>query len=169
MCQPKYLSNGGTPYLLNLSSEQLHQQAWQVIQPHFRAARQEAIAKYQELLISKQTSADIKQIVPAAYHGQIDTLFIANNLRYWGKFEPGTNSIQIDNDSTEENFDLLDFAAMHTFSQGGMVYLLPAEEIPDSESIAAIFRYPVYANSSPTKSYQLWNPHFIRSMEKTQS
>ncbi|WP_235595986.1 baeRF7 domain-containing protein [Mastigocoleus testarum] len=145
---PHLYSQGVTGNPENLSSEELHQQALQVIQPHFQEARQQAIAQYQELLSTKQASADVKQIIPAAINGQVDTLFIPNNLQCWGRFEPETNSIEIDDSSTKENFDLLDFAATNTFLQGGMVYCMSAEEMPDSESVAAIFRYPVYANSS---------------------
>ena len=38
-----------------------------------------------------------------------------------------------------------DFAAVNTFLQGGMVYLMAKEQIPNAESVAAIFRYPVHA------------------------
>lgn len=130
----------------NLSPEELHSSAWQIMQPHFQQARQEAIANYQELLGAGQASADLKQIVPAAYHGQVDTLFVAAEVQYWGKFEPETNSIEIEDNPTPENVDLLDFAAVNTFLQGGMVYLMAKEQIPNTESVAAIFRYPIYAS-----------------------
>jgi hypothetical protein len=128
----------------NLSLEELHQQATQVIQPYFHQARKEASANYQELVTISQASAQLKQIIPATYHGQVDTLFIAQDgKQYWGKFEPETNRIQLEDSSIKENFDLLNFAAIHTFLQGGMVYLMPTEEMPAAESFAAIFRYPV--------------------------
>ena len=140
------LKEGITGNPENLSPEELHSSAWQIIQPHFQQARQEAIAKYQELLGVGQASADLKQIVPAAYHGQIDTLFIAAEVQYWGNFEPETNSIEIEANPTPENVDLLDFAAVNTFLQGGMVYMMAQEQMPNTESVAAIFRYPVYAS-----------------------
>ena len=137
----------------NLAPEELHQQAWQVIQPQLDRVRQQAIAQYQELLTTKQASADLKQIVPAAVHGQVDTLFVTADGKCWGKFEPQNNTVQMEDNSTADNLDLLDFAAIHTFLQGGKVYLLPQEQIPDSDLMAAIFRYPVYANAEP-KVYQ---------------
>ncbi|MEL6441016.1 MAG: hypothetical protein AAFQ80_17385 [Cyanobacteria bacterium J06621_8] len=136
----------------HLSSEELYQKAQPIIQSQFHQAEQEAKQEYQELLATKQASADIKQIIPAAYNGQVDTLFITANLRCWGKFKPETNSIQVEQNSTEDNLDLLDFAAIHTFLQGGVVYLMPQEQMPDAESVAAIYRYPVYANSEKTAS-----------------
>ncbi len=131
----------------HLSPEELHQKAEPVIQSHFHQVKQQAKKQYQELLTTKQASADLKQIIPAACGGQVDTLFIATNLQCWGKFEPETNLLEINNSSTQDNLDLLDFAAIHTFLQGGMVYLMPKEQMPNTESVAAIFRYPVYANA----------------------
>ena len=130
----------------HFSPEELHQKAKPVIQSHFHQITQQAKKQYQELLNTKQASADLKQIIPAAYGGQVDTLFITTELHCWGKFEPKTNSLQIDNISTQDNLDLLDFAAIHTFLKGGMVYLMPKEQMPNAESVAAIFRYPVYGN-----------------------
>ncbi len=141
---PHLYSEGVTGNPENVSPKELHQQAWQVIKPHFQTAKQEAISQYKELLATNQSSSDIKQIVPAAYHGQIDTLFITQDLQHWGNFDPESHSIQLANNSSKENFDLLDFAAIHTFLQGGMVYLMPTEKMPHGNSIAAIFRYPVY-------------------------
>lgn len=144
------LSEGVTGNPEHLSPIELHQKAEPVIQSHFDRIKQQAKKQYQELLNTKQANADLKQIIPAAYHGQVDTLFIATDLHCWGKFKPETNSIQIDNSSTQDNLDLLDFAAVNTFLQGGMVYLMPKEQMPNAESVAGIFRYPVYANSEKT-------------------
>lgn len=143
----RLLSQGVTGNPENTSPEELQQQAWQVIQPNFQQAKQDAEEKYQQLLTTEQASANIEQIIPAAYQGQVDTLFIADDFQCWGKFEPQTNSIQIEDNSTTENQDLVDVAASKTFLQDGMVYLLPKDQIPNNESLAAIYRYPVYANA----------------------
>ena len=135
----------------NVSPKELHQKAWSVIQAHFDQAKKEAMARYQELVSSKQASADLKKIVPAAYHGKVDTLFVATGVEYWGKFEPENNSVQIDDRATPENYDLLNFAAIQTFVQGGNFYQISPEQMPNAEPVAAIFRYPVSANTSTSK------------------
>lgn len=141
------LSEGVTGNPEHTKPEKLQQQAWQIIQPHFQQAKQQAKEQYQQLLTTKQASANIEQIIPAAYQGQVDTLFVADDFQCWGHFEPETNSINIENTSTSENQDIVDVAAIQTFLQGGMVYLLPQAEIPNGDSLAAIYRYPVYDNA----------------------
>jgi hypothetical protein len=37
--------------------------------------------------------------------------------------------------------DLLDFAAIQTFLQGGSVYAVKPDQIPDKAPLAAVFRY----------------------------
>jgi hypothetical protein len=37
--------------------------------------------------------------------------------------------------------DMLDFAAVHTFLNGGHVYTVEPEEMPNNQLVAAIFRY----------------------------
>ena len=37
--------------------------------------------------------------------------------------------------------DLLDFAALHTFTKGGEVYVYPRKQLPDEGPICAVFRY----------------------------
>ena len=37
--------------------------------------------------------------------------------------------------------DLLDFAAIQTFFQGGSVFVLEPDQIPDEALLAAVFRY----------------------------
>ena len=141
------LPEGVTGNPENIPNSELHQKAWQVMQLSGQQARQKAKEQYQELIATKQASTNIHQIVPAAYQGQVDTLFIADNFQRWGKFESQTNSVPIEDNSTAENLELTDFAAINTYLQGGIVYLMPQAQMPDGESIAAIFRYPVYANA----------------------
>ena len=146
------LSEGITGNPENVNPEELMHKAWQIIQSNWEQKQHQAKEQYQELLVTKQASADIKQIIPAAYQGQVDTIFIAEDFQCWGQFEPETNSIQIENSSTQENQDLVDVAAIKTFLQDGIVYLMSQTEMPDGESIAAIYRYPIYTNTQDSSA-----------------
>ena len=146
------LSEGITGNPENINPEELMHKAWQIIQSNWEQKQHQAKEQYQELLVTKQASADIKQIIPAAYQGQVDTIFIAEDFQCWGQFEPETNSIQIENSSTQENQDLVDVAAIKTFLQDGIVYLMSQTEMPDGESIAAIYRYPIYTNTQDSSA-----------------
>lgn len=126
-----------------LKPETLHQQAWEVIQPHWQKQQQAAIAQYYNLAGTGQTSNQLGEIVTAAAQGQVETLFVAHKQHQWGTFDLKEREISLDDNQTSSNEDLLDLATVYTFTQSGTVYHLNPEEIPEQKKIAAIFRYPV--------------------------
>ena len=132
----------------NMSTEDLQQQAKEIIQSTLESEKAEAIAKYQQLSATDESTDKIIEIIPAAVHGQIDTLFMVADAEIWGKFEAQTNKIDVYSEASDDSIDLLDYAATHTFLQGGKVYTLPADKMPENQSVVAILRYPVYAPAS---------------------
>ena len=124
-----------------LSAEELHGRAWAIVQPHFEGARREAISRYRQLAGTGLASANIDVVVPAAYHGRIDTLFVAVGRQQWGAFDRETNAIDVRDAPEPGDNDLLDSAAVQTLSHGGTVYAVELEEVPGDSPLAAIFRY----------------------------
>lgn len=76
----------GNPELLK--PEELHDQAWQIAQPYFLKAQQEAADRYQELVGIGQASNNLQEIVPAALYGRIESLFVATGAHQWGILIP---------------------------------------------------------------------------------
>jgi hypothetical protein len=64
-------------------------------------------------------------VVTAAEEGRVDTLLLAEGADLPGG--PGE--------------DLVDAAATRTLQQGGAVFILPPEQMPAGEPMAAILRY----------------------------
>lgn len=64
-----------------LKPEELHAQAWQIVQTYFEQEQQELVNRYQELTGTGQTSSNIIEIVPAAYFQRVDTLFVAVGIQ----------------------------------------------------------------------------------------
>lgn len=126
-----------------LKPEQLHQQAWEIVQPHFQQVQQQATNKYQELVGTGQASSNLEKVVSAAYHGQIDTLFVRVDQQRWGKFNPDKNQLELHSQPEPGDEDLLDFSSVHTFEQGGKVYACEANHLPEDAPLAAVFRYPL--------------------------
>lgn len=126
-----------------LSAEDLREQAWVIVHPLFLAAQKEAAVRYRQLAGagSGQASNDLKQVVPAAYHGRVETLFVAVGLQQWGTFEPATSLVHLHEKAEPGDEDLLDLAAAHTLLNGGTVYAVKPEEVPDDAQLAAVFRY----------------------------
>jgi len=59
----------------------------------------------------------------------------------WGKFDPGTLSVDLHPEPEPDDEDMLDFAAIHTLLNGGTVYAVEPEQVPDAAPSAAIFRF----------------------------
>jgi hypothetical protein len=124
------------------SAEELHEQAWAIIEPLFQKQFEDDVNRYQILAGNEsQATNDLKEIVSGAFYGRIDTLFAASDMQMWGAFDHETNTLQIMNQGEPGARELLDFAAIHTIQNGGRVYVVEPEEIPDSGLAAAILRY----------------------------
>lgn len=124
-----------------MSTEQLHRQALAIVKPYFRKAENDALSQYRQSSGTGLTSNDIGEIVPAAYHGRIGMLFFATGYQEWGTIDPEGNIIQRGKEKTANEEDLLDLAAIHTFLNGGTVFPLAPEKMPDNTPLAAVFRY----------------------------
>jgi hypothetical protein len=127
-----------------LSAKELHQRAWELVEPIFRASQQEAMRQF-ERLHGKQSglaSDDLKTVVKAAKYGRVDTLFVPLGVQQWGRFEADKNQVLLEKEPSLDNEDLLDFAATQTILNSGQVYALQPEELPGKGDLAAILRYP---------------------------
>jgi hypothetical protein len=124
------------------SNTDLHQDAWKLVKPIFRQELQDALNRYQELQgsESKLASHHLSEIIPAAYQGQIDVLFVALGVQIWGNYDENEGSIQRHQEFQPGDQDLLDLAAIQTILNGGKVYTLKPEQMPDP-NIAAIYRF----------------------------
>lgn len=125
----------------NMGSDELRQQAWNVVAPIYRQAQDDAVAKFNALTNTNQASQDINELVPAAVYGRIDTLLVAVRDQVWGMFDPDANEIHLEQEQTVDNEDLLNFATLHTLLNGGTVFALEQESMPGNSSVAAILRY----------------------------
>jgi hypothetical protein len=147
---PIYREASSYPYLMEqgivgnpeaLKPEDLHQQAWGIVEPYFLKAQEEGMAKYRQLAGSERSSKSIREIVPAAYAGRVDTLFVALGVQQWGFVDPDSRTVHLHDEPEPGDEDLLDFAAVRTYLSGGNVYALKPGEMPDEAPLAAIFRY----------------------------
>jgi len=147
---PIYREANTYPYLMDkgvtgnpegLSVKELHERAWEIVQPYFRKAQEDAVEQYKQLANSKRTSKDIKEIIPASYSDKVETLFVAIGSHQWGTFNPDTNEVYNAQGPGLDNEDLLDLAATQTIINGGTVYAVEPEKVPDNSPLAAVFRY----------------------------
>ena len=140
---PKLVEEGvkGSPD--DLSAAELHDRAWALVEPIFCSAEEKASARYAEQAGKGGTSETLANILPAAHHGRVETLFVALGEQRWGAFIPdGAGSVILHDAYEQGDRDLLDVAAAATLKTGGRVYALPRARLPTTDSaLAAIYRY----------------------------
>lgn len=125
------------------SSSDLHEQAWNLIAPHFAANVNTVIDSYHILQKEGQATKDIEQIVPASFFGQVDTLMVSPANQIWGKYDPSTFAVSLTQPNQPEAEDLTDIAVANTLKNGGTVIALDLADMPDGAVIAANLRYPL--------------------------
>lgn len=125
-----------------LKAEELHQAAWNIVEPYFKREQAEAAGIYQQVQGSDRASDDIRKIVPAAHYGQVQQLFVLLDVHQWGLFDPDTGEVQMHEAFSTDGADLIDLAASHTFLNGGKVYAFNADEAPLESAAAAVLRWP---------------------------
>ena len=129
----------GNPELL--SPEELHTRAWNLIKPRFRKAREDVLSQYMQLAGTGRTSQEIAEIVPATAKGRVEKLMVALGVQVWGSFSPDRGTVELHGEPAAGSVDLLDLAAIQALKNGGLVYTVEPESLPDNARIIALFRY----------------------------
>lgn len=138
---PNLLNEGieGSPD--RMDAEELYERAVAVLEPYSLKAREEAVDQYKQAAGTGLTSNDVSEIVPAAYYGRVDVLFVNTELQLFGTYDPDTNEVKLSTGAVHGNGDLLDLAAVHTILNGGIVYAVKPENMPENVLLAAVYRY----------------------------
>ncbi len=124
-----------------LSAEELRKQAWSIVEPYFQRRQEEALAQYRQSVGTGLASSNIVEIVPAAHHGRVGILFTPVGVQQWGVFRPESGEVILRETAAPGGEDLIDLAVIQTLLNGGTVYTLKKEEMPEAAPLAAVFRY----------------------------
>ena len=128
-------------------AEDLRAAAWEIVEPHFLQERRKAAERFGDLTGSGRSSTDLNEVLPAVHDGRVESLFVARGVRVWGSYDGGENrkityqSGQGEDRPRNGNEDLLDLAAVQTYLNGGKVFVVDQQEVPEGKPLAAIFRY----------------------------
>ncbi|KOP23580.1 hypothetical protein AMR41_25780 [Hapalosiphon sp. MRB220] len=123
--------------------EELQEQAWPIVEPMYTQTPQAITELYQQITGegTGRASSDLKEIIPAAYYKRVDYLLVPVAQQVWGDFDPETMAVDLHPEPQPDDQDMLDFAVVHTLLNGGAVYTVEPEELPNGVPAAAIFRY----------------------------
>lgn len=120
----------------------LHQNSWKLVHPYFEKLKETKLLQYKELCHTPKISYQISEIVPAAVNGKIDTLFVQNGADEFGVFNQETNRLMFRKETEPNNASFANLSAVNTFLQGGKVFFLEPEEMPDQgQTMNALLRY----------------------------
>jgi hypothetical protein len=127
----------------HLLPKALQEQAWPIVEPHFRQEMEKIMMQYQQFAGTDKAEDNIEKIVAAAVNGRVDRLVLAVGTQVWGLFNRDTGKVVYyqEGQSRNDHFPLIDFAAMQTLQNGGTVYALSQDEMPTKSPVAAVFRY----------------------------
>ncbi|NLL61330.1 MAG: hypothetical protein GX240_00875 [Candidatus Atribacteria bacterium] len=95
---------------------------------------------YHNLKGTGKTSTHLEEIVSAAHFSRIEQLLVKNNVSQNGIFDPDENKVSIESEG-EDHYNLYNFAAIRTIANGGQVYVLDEEKMPDNENVIAFYRF----------------------------
>lgn len=129
----------GNPDLLKAAD--IHRRAWRIVEPRFRQDLDKALERYRALAGTQKTSTDIGAILRATHDGRVQALFLARERALWGRFEPSTREMSLHQQREPGDDDLLDLAGVQVLNTGGQVFELPADRMPASTPVGAVFRY----------------------------
>ena len=119
--------------------EKLHDKAWKIMQAHIQKDIEDKLAGYRNIINSQSSSMYVSQILPAAYQGQVDSLFVDVKKHAPGKYEVETGQVDIHQKFEEGDEDLLNIAVIYALRNNAKIYPVETEKIGDP--LAAVFRY----------------------------
>jgi hypothetical protein len=128
----------GNPELL--STAELHERGWSLVEPVFRRAQEAALAQYRQFAGTGNTSSQLAEILVAAGEGRVGTLFVARDAHRWGTPPTDGQALSLHDEREPGDTDLLDVAAAETLRRHGIVHVLGRERMPDGLEAAALLR-----------------------------
>lgn len=131
----------GSPEGLHIKD--IHSKALDIYLPRFNLVIEHELDRYKTLRAtdSKLANENLDNIVKASVIGNVDRLFIADDIEQWGAFDPENHSVTIDNKEGSGQRDLLDYAAIMTMANGGKVFVLDKELLPGLKPVGAVLRF----------------------------
>ncbi len=137
------LDQGVTVNPDDLSEQELHERAAEVIDARYNASMAECAEEYRALAGagSPRASKDVEAVVTASEYGRLESLFVAVGTQIWGRFDRETHGVIIRDQPETGDYDLLDFAALNTLNKGGRVFGVGPDDVPSGTPVAAIYRY----------------------------
>lgn len=124
-----------------LSIDALRQRAWQLVQPHYLERLAGLIDAFGAAKAKGQSTDNLAEATKAAVAGRIATLLLEADREIPGRIDASTGAVTLDELDNPEVDDLLDDLGEYVLKSGGEVIVVPAERMPTTTGLAAIYRF----------------------------
>lgn len=124
----------------DLPAAELHQRGLAIFRGRAAAIQSNATAHFRHRLSCGGASQHIEEIVPAAFLGGVEALFVTPAAHLWGKYDICDWTVHPHGTPQPDDQDLVDLAAVMTYLHDGSVFVVDADEMPNHGDIAAVFR-----------------------------
>jgi hypothetical protein len=122
-----------------MNKKELRKKSWKIVESHLPDYLEDIKERYLELKSGNKRSSKLEDIVESAHYGKIDILLLTKKVEKSGVFLEKENKIRIMENN--KDYDLYNYAAVETIKNGGTVYSIEKEEMPEETDILAIYRY----------------------------
>jgi len=131
----------------HVNEAQFHKQSWEVVEPYFMENLHKQKERFNDLSNTNRVSKDMQEIFKSSLIGKVETLFLpaGRDLEAYGIAGNHNDShdfeIQYADPDDSKAKNLHNYAAIQVLNNGGTVYGLEPDYLPDNAPIAAIYRY----------------------------
>jgi hypothetical protein len=109
--------------------------------PYFKQQVNKALQNYYNGIATPSTSSMPEKVVPASFYAQISDLFVCKDEHIWGTFDQESGKVDIHAQKQDDDECLLNKAAVNTYVNGGSVYVIEKEKMPNDSVVAAFLRF----------------------------
>jgi hypothetical protein len=124
-----------------LKGGDLHARALEAVAPEWERPLQRALDLYERQGGSDRASANPRHVVKAAFEARVAHLFVAEGARLSGNFDETAHRVHVSRQHRSGDEDLINAAALQTLLNGGDVFVIPRERVPEQSDLAAVLRY----------------------------
>jgi hypothetical protein len=120
----------------------LHEKAWPILQTRNERRHRQLKDAFFEKQSKGKATTELSTALRAAEAGQIEVLYLSNQAQVWGRYDSSDQTLAIQDVTEADGEDLLDRLAKTVWQQGGAVYQVVPEQMPDGDQeLNAILRY----------------------------
>lgn len=112
-----------------------------IMTAYLQAPLEQALRNYFNNLGTGTSCSDFSKIIKASHFGQVQDLFVKEQSHLWGRFDTNQHQAILHKEREYGDECLLNLAVSQTIQNGGNIYVLTEDIMPERKIVAANLRY----------------------------